>query len=546
MRSLSPASYPIPVGPGVFLNRDVEALFTKALRLPYLGLSGCAPLLEEGSYGAMTHRFSLVIRCALLPVTLFWIGQRGSAQTTANSADVEQLKKLVYELEDRVAVLEQQNQQFRSAIMPADRSPGLAPDGSGPDSAASLVMAAAELRGPGASTPLSAQTVPSAPSPAPLLPGTLAGGATLNYTFDGYYEYNFNNPTGRVNDLRAYDVLSDVFSINQADFIFDLDPDLATKRRYGFRVDLQFGQATETLQGNPANETRPEIYRNIFQAYGSYIAPVGHGIDIDVGKWASSLGIEGNYTKDQQDYTRSFYFLFLPFYHAGARASYKLNDKLTANYWIVNGTNQSEPTNGFKDELFGFVLQPVKSVNWTTNYYLGQEHADSVAATNCTVPVQPGLCLAPINPAPNGKLHIFDSYATWQATPKLTLSLEGDYVIEREWVNSASGESSAPSHVVGGAAYAQYQIGPRGALAARSEYLSDRGGLFSNETQALKEATGTYKYSLGNNLDAFLEYRRDWSNRPYFITSNPASPVNHQDTATLGLVWWYGGKQGSW
>jgi hypothetical protein len=486
----------------------------------------------------MTHRLPLVIRYAFLPVALLWIAQHGTAQTSSSTSDVEQLKQLVFDLERRVAVLEQQNQQLRSSASPPDRS--------GPDSAASLVRATAELRVPGASSPLPAQAVLPASTPAPLLPGTLPSGATLNYTFDGYYEFNLNQPTGRVNDLRAYDVLSDVFSINQADFIFDLDPDLAAKRRYGFRIDLQFGQATETLQGNPANETRPEIYRNIFQAYGSYIAPVGHGIDLDVGKWASSLGIESNYTKDQPNYTRSYYFYFLPFYHAGARISYKFNDKFTANYWIVNGNNQSEPTNGFKDELFGFNLQPSKSVSWTTNYYIGQEHPDTVPATNCPVPVQPGLCLAPLNPAPNGKLPIFDSYATWQASPKLTLSLEGDYVIQREWVNSAPGESSAPSHVDGGAAYAQYQIVPRGALAARAEYLSDRGGLFSNATQALKEVTGTYKYSLGDNFDAFLEYRRDWSNRPYFVTNNPASPSSHQDTAALGLVWWYGGKQGSW
>lgn len=25
-----------------------------------------------------------------------------------------------------------------------------------------------------------------------------------------------------------------------------------------------------------------------------------------------------------------------------------------------------------------------------------------------------------------------------------------------------------------------------------------------------------------------------------------ASPPSHPDTASLGLVWWYGGKQGSW
>jgi len=517
---------------------QIQVIFINPLWNPYLCLSGPTPLLERVFNGPMTNRMKLVVRYAFLPVLLVSIDLRGSAQTQPNSQDVEQLKQFVLDLERRVAVLEQQNQQLRSATVPSGAT--------GQQAAASLLLAADELRVPGASSALPAQASTPVSPASPQLPGTLPGGATLNYTFDGYYEYNFNNPTGRVNDLRAYDVLSNVFSINQADFIFDLDPDLSVHRRYGFRIDLQFGQATETLQGNPNNETRPEIYRNIFQAYGSYIVPAGHGIDIDVGKWASSLGYEGNYTKDQMNYSRSFYFYYLPFYHAGARASYKFNDKLTANYWVVNGTNQSEPTNGYKDEMFGYVLTPVKPVTWTFNYYLGQEHADTVPATNCTVPVQPGLCLAPLNPAPNGKLHIFDSYATWQASPKLTFTVEGDYVIQREWANAAPGESSAPEHVDGGVAYAQYQITPRGALAARTEYLSDRGGLFSNETQALKEITGTYKYSLSDNFDAFLEYRRDWSNRPYFITSNPADPSSHQDTTTLGLVWWYGGKQGSW
>jgi hypothetical protein len=487
----------------------------------------------------MRNRDAVLLHLAVLAILYALTAPSAIAQSQTGNADVEQLRQLVFDLERRVAALEQQNRALRSAGAPAGAT--------GPQSAAALESAALELRASGgnALAPVSAPQT-AAPAAVALLPGTLPGGATLNYYFDGYYEYNFNAPVGRVNDLRAYDVLSNTFSINQADLIFDLDPDLPAHRRYGFRLDLQFGQATETLQGNPANEPRPEIYRNIFQAYGSYIVPAGHGIDVDVGKWASSLGIEGNYGKDQMNYTRSFYFYFLPFYHQGARVSYKINDKLTANYWVVNGTNQSEPTNGYKDELWGWTAQPAKAVTWTMNYYLGQEHPDTVASTYCTVPLQPGLCEAPITPPPNGKLDIFDTYATWQATPKLTLAGEGDYVIEREWANAARGESSAPEHVDGGAGYAQYQLNAKTALAARGEYLSDRGGLFSNETQALKEVTGTYKYNFADGFDAFLEYRRDWSNRLYFITANPASPSSHQDTATLGLVWWYGGKQGSW
>ncbi len=125
---------------------------------------------------------------------------------------------------------------------------------------------------------------------------------------------------GRANALRAYDVLSNNISLNQADIVFERAPDAGTGRPFGVRIHLQFGQATDTLQGNPANEPRPQIYRNLFQAYGTYVAPLGKGLTLDVGKWGSSIGIEGNYTKDQMNYSRSYWYDFLPFYHMGVRA----------------------------------------------------------------------------------------------------------------------------------------------------------------------------------------------------------------------------------
>jgi Putative beta-barrel porin-2, OmpL-like. bbp2 len=484
-------------------------------------------------------RFSAVLAPLSVLLWVSFIPVAAHSQTSDHE-EVQQLKQLVLELEKRVTALEQQNADLREGGL---RGPDGAQD------AAALVSATGAVRSPGSSSSVSADTTaPAAQAVVPTSPAPLAlpAGATINYMLDGYYEYNFNRPIGRVNDLRAYDVLSNVFSINQADVVFALDPDLSVHRRYGVRLDLQFGQATETLQGNPANEPRPEIYRNIFQAYGTYIVPLGKGLNVDFGKWASSLGVEGNYTKDQMNYTRSFYFYFLPFYHAGVRTQYHVNDKLALNYWLVNGTNQSEPTNSYKDELFGYVLQPRKSVTWTFNYYVGQDHPDVTPATNCTVPVQPGLCVAPISPAPDGKLHIFDSYATWQATLKLTLQGEADYVIEREWANAAPGQSSAPSHVTGGAGYMQYQLTPKSNVALRGEYFSDRGGLFSGVSQALKEGTATYQYKFGDNFMSFLEFRRDWSNVNYFTTSQVGQLSNQQPTAALGLVWWYGGKQGAW
>jgi hypothetical protein len=247
------------------------------------------------------------------------------------------------------------------------------------------------------------------------------------------------------------------------------------------------------------------------------------------------------------NYSRSYWFDFLPFYHMGIRAQYNVNKKLALNYWIVNGTNQTEPTNGFKDELFGFVLTPNKNISWTMNYYIGQEHPDATSVSTCgPVPVQPGLCFQKISPAPDGKLHIFDSYVNWQTTPRLLLQLEGDYVIQRLWANAAPGQSSAPSHTSGGAGYAKFQLTPRTYIAGRGEYLSDRGGLFSGVTEALKEFTATYDFTVANGFEMKYEYRRDWSNQPIFLTSAQNVFSKDQNTATMGVIWWFGRKQGPW
>src|SRR4029079_8008044 len=98
-------------------------------------------------------------------------------------------------------------------------------------------------------------------------------GLTLGSSLDTYYGYNFNQPVGRVNLLRAYDVSSNSFSLNQANLIIEHAADVSAGNRFGVRLDLQYGQATESSQGNPGNELRPQTYRPIWQAYGTYILP---------------------------------------------------------------------------------------------------------------------------------------------------------------------------------------------------------------------------------------------------------------------------------
>lgn len=449
----------------------------------------------------------LVLVLAVAPAAY---GQ-GTSRSDPDQREIQELRQLVRELRDRVAALESRN-----------GTPPAAP------------VVASDAKGQAPAAPLSDADR-----------GTLDffRGTTINVGLDGYYGYNFNRPVGRVNLLRAYDVMSDSFSLNQASLIVERAPDVAAGRRLGARLDLQYGQAPETSQGSAANELRPQAYRTLWQAYGTYVAPLGSGLTVDFGKWASSLGTEANYTKDQMNYSRSYLFNFLPFYHLGVRATYSFAPWFTATYAVVNGIQQSEDFNSAKSQMVFLNFKPAKSLSWNVNYYTGEEQRDVVAVLNPglpTGPTQPGLPVTPVLPRPDGRTHIIDSYITWTATPKLTLALEGDYVISRTF------NQSAPSHVSGGAAYARYQLTPKAALAGRAEYLSDRGGLFSGTTQALKETTLTYEYKFAEGFLARAEWRRDFSNQPFFLTDTVGLLKQEQNTATLGLVWWFGQKQGAW
>lgn len=451
-------------------------------------------------------------------VVFLWAGSRANAQNTASSdPEVQQLRDLVLKLQARIDQLEKN-------------------------------QAAAQKSATQPSTPAQASFPQTEAAQSPVSKDDRAildffKGTTINGALDGYYGYNFNQPIGRVNLLRAYDVSSNSFSLNQANLIIEHAPDLDAKRRYGVRLDFQYGQATETVQGNAANELRPQVYRPLWQAYGTYILPVGSGLTLDFGKWSSALGVEGDYGKDQINYSRSYYFNFLPFYHMGFRAGYNLTPKVNLTYWLVNGAQQTEDFNGFKSQAFIFTLKPLNTLSWNVNYYFGQEQRDVNAVPNPglpTEPAQPGLPVTNITPVPDGREHILDTYATWNATPKLTLVGEGDYVINRVF------SGSKPQHVTGGAAYARYQFTPKFALAGRGEYLSDRGGLFSGLTQALKESTATAEYKFAEGFLARMEWRRDFSNQPFFLTDVPDRLKKEQNTATLGLIWWFGQKQGSW
>src|SRR5574340_209299 len=224
----------------------------------------------------------------------------------------------------------------------------------------------------------------------------------LGITLEGFYENNGNHPYDRVNLLRAYDTRANVFSIQQTAIVLESAPEVSNGRRFGLRVDLQFGQATATVQGSPANEPRPELYRNLWQAYGTYVFPVGRGLQTDFGKFASNLGFETNYAKDNNQFSRAYLFNFLPFYHTGLRVTLPIDDRVTLMYMLTNGIQQTEDFNNFKSNHVTAIIKPIPALTWTVNDFFGQEQPDNA---------QPD--------GPDGFFRVFDTYVTYAVTRRV-------------------------------------------------------------------------------------------------------------------------------
>jgi hypothetical protein len=52
-------------------------------------------------------------------------------------------------------------------------------------------------------------------------------------TFEGFYQYNWNEPFDRVNLPRAYDTRANVFGIQQATVLVENAPEVEAGRRFG-------------------------------------------------------------------------------------------------------------------------------------------------------------------------------------------------------------------------------------------------------------------------------------------------------------------------
>jgi hypothetical protein len=324
---------------------------------------------------------------------------------------------------------------------------------------------------------------------------------------DVYYSYNFARPRGEA-PWRNFDSRHNQFALNLVEIALERKP--TEEGRLGFRLDVTFGPATETVHA--AEPGGSEVFKILQQGYLSCLAPLGKGLQIDVGKFVTPHGAEVIETKDNWNYSRSFLFaLAIPYYHFGVRMTYPLTRRLTVSGYLVNGWNDVVDNNGGKTFGAQVVLAPTSKLTITQNYMAGPEQADDT----------------------DDWRHLSDTSIVFHVAP--SLSVMANYTYGRDRVEGARVRWQ------GIAAYARYRIRPWLALASRAEWYDDRDGFTTGVRQTLREITVTVEQKIAKGLLTRLEFRRDISNHRVF--RNPSGPpASAQSTVTVGIVYVFTSK----
>jgi len=341
---------------------------------------------------------------------------------------------------------------------------------------------------------------------------------------------------GNVNELRFYDHDAG-YTFNAIELSVKKDPSERYRLGYGAvitgGVDSQknhsLGIFRDTDDQAPTFANTPKV--DLPEAYASYLIPLGSGLTLKAGKWATLIGYEVYESPKNLNFSRSFlYTLGTPYTHTGLLASYQVTKWLGATVGFTNGWDNSDNNNGHLRPIGSFALTPNDKLSATVNYLWGPEQNRAQMRGDRL-----------------NQRWIVDTTILYTGIDKTTLAVNFDFAGEENdpalvGLGTRKDNNSSWSGI---AAYAGYDWTKALRTVLRLEYFADPQGVRSSETIApghnldLWEVTATVEYKIWQGLVGRLEYRHDEANRRAFsLQDHGLRPTSHaQDTIALALYY---------
>jgi len=356
-----------------------------------------------------------------------------------------------------------------------------------------------------------------------------------------YIENSFVGNLGRtgrgdVNELRFYDHDNN-YTFNAAELSVKKDP--SQRYRLGYGVVVTAGldsQKNHSLGIFRDSDDGAPFYRNtpkydLPEAYASYLVPVGQGLTLKAGKWATLIGYEVYESPKNLNFSRSFlYTLGTPYTHTGALATYPVTRWFSATVGFTNGWDASDNNNGWLRPIGSFAFTPSDTLSATVNYLFGPEQNRNQMRDDR------------LNPR-----WVVDTTILYTGLAKTTLAVNFDFAGEQNdpALVALGTRKDKDSHWGGIAGYAGYEWMQALRTAVRVEYFGDPQGVRSSETVApgndveLWETTATVEYRIWRGLVGRLEYRHDEANRRAFSLRDPGPHPSSRAQNTITLALYY-------
>jgi hypothetical protein len=370
-------------------------------------------------------------------------------------------------------------------------------------------------------------------APAKISIASLLGPTTISGLVDGYYQFNSNHPFDNTSGFRFFDGNTNAFSLNMAEVGVQKTPDASsTEGRFGYHIVAAYGQAARVVNSSDVLATDGSNFY-LEQAYGSYLAPIGKGLQIDVGKFVTPIGGEVIESNGNWNYSRGILFYYaIPFFHVGARATYAFNSKVSVAGYVVNGWNNSIITH-FDAAGQSGGLNYIGSLTWTPTSKV------SVIQNYMAGPVIDAYNFSFTKAITDWK-QLLDTVVSYTPNGNWTFLLNGDYGFGPRYYDSETLAASPAVKWWGVAGYAKYTLSPKSYGAIRYEYYGDPNGytcvLDGCANGFAQEFTGTYAYNLTSGLQVRAEYRYDFASQPSFLYGGNAVRKT-QNTAELGFMY---------
>lgn len=379
--------------------------------------------------------------------------------------------------------------------------------------------------------PTASTEPPEEPLPVANTPATAPAPFSLGGYGEVYYQWNFNDPTNDITNFRGFDNRHNSFTLSNV----ALDAQWDDTRLFG-RLTLQVGHTPATYylaepgsEGTSgANASNADLWQYLQQAYVGHRFGSEERLSVSAGLLLSPIGPESMAVKDNWNWSRSNLFFGLPFYHAGARATYAVADAWAVTLGGYNGWNSVVDNNAQKS-ISAQITYTTPAVVLSGLYFGGVERSRG---------------------APEGRVwrHLLDAHATWNVFPAVSFVAHVNAGLEPNVFGV--------SRWLAGALYGRAQLHDALLLALRGDAFVERRAQNSTGQAAaifwpapwVASGTATLDFRLHERVSFRLEYRHDRAGAAMFfgrqserdeVTNAYLPNRTSQHTFTVGATSWF-------